>query len=262
MDIKQEVAIQNIALYLELMQKGMQDKLFFADKLFSPVDTFVDFGCADGSLLQALHFLKPESRLIGYDTSEQMLGIARENVPAAAFFSDWDAIEADFSTGCLVLSSVIHEVYSYSPPAEIEVFWRRVFQSGFRYIAIRDMMVSEQDAYPVAPGEKEKILAKPPYAAVLQRFEEVNGPITSSKQLLHFLLKYRYTDNWEREVRENYLPLSAETLLTKIPGQYKFVYYAHETLPYIADCVKKDFAIDLRMKTHMKILLEYKGEPS
>ncbi|MGA1049083.1 MAG: hypothetical protein ACO3UU_13830, partial [Minisyncoccia bacterium] len=41
-------------------------------------------------------------------------------------------------------------------------------------------------------------------------FEKVWGSIFKDyRNFIHFLLKYRYTDNWEREVNENYLPSDA-----------------------------------------------------
>ncbi|MGN1020096.1 MAG: class I SAM-dependent methyltransferase [Aristaeellaceae bacterium] len=257
MEKKQEVEISNMDTYLALMQKGMQDKLFFVKELFSRVDTFVDFGCADGSLLRSLRELNAASRLIGYDISQQMLEIARANAPGIDFFSDWADIHIDFSHSCLILSSVIHEVYSYSSPEEIRLFWQRVFGSGFQYIVIRDMMFTESEDRPVAMRDKNRIIHHEEYAWLAKSFEEVNGVIDSTRQMLHFLLKYQYSHNWEREVRENYLPISLEELLAKIPDNYARVYFSHETLPYIADCVKRDFGISLGMKTHAKIILEH-----
>ncbi len=258
MNNKQEVGINNIDVYLDLMQKGMGDKLFFKDRLSSEVDTFVDFGCADGTMLRVLNALDSSKRLIGYDISERMIEIAKANAPGIEFFSNWEDIKIDFSNSCLILSSVIHEVYSYGTAEDVEMFWKRVFSSGFRYVVIRDMMFSELDEQPIDLCEKAKIADNDSYSEVLESFEKVNGEITSSKQLLHFLLKYQYFDNWEREVRENYLPTSLEELLTKIPDNYEQVYFSHETLPYIAACIKRDFNIALNMKTHVKIILEHK----
>lgn len=46
----------------------------------------------------------------------------------------------DFTKSLLVLSSVIHEVYSY---ADASAFWKEVKQCGFKVIAIRDMAYDE-----------------------------------------------------------------------------------------------------------------------
>ena len=74
--------------------------------------------------------------------------------------------------------------------------------------------------------------------------------------MIHYLLKYSYTHNWEREVRENYLGLSVEDLMKLIPNDYRVTYQEHYTLPYVAWQVKKDFGIDLRPPKHIKIVLE------
>ncbi len=258
MEKKTEVGIRNMEMYLELMKKGMYDKLFFFDKLFESVDTFVDFGCADGSMLRSLHFLSPSSRLIGYDISEQMIDIAKENMPEAEFYTDWSCIDLRGGEGCVTLSSVIHEVYCYSSAEDVEVFWERILKSGFKYIAIRDMMPTDTDENPLSDSDFQKVRKNKKYASVLASYEEVNGTITTPRQLLHYLMKYQYTDNWEREVRENYLPITAEELFALMPTEYECVYYCHETLPYLAHCVKRDFDISLKMKTHAKILFKRK----
>lgn len=46
----------------------------------------------------------------------------------------------DFNKSLLVLSSVIHEIYSY---ADVNAFWREIAKCGFRAIAIRDMSYDE-----------------------------------------------------------------------------------------------------------------------
>jgi 6-pyruvoyl-tetrahydropterin synthase len=59
----------------------------------------------------------------------------------------------------------------------------------------------------------------------LNSFENKWGDLDDHyRTFIHFLLKYKYIDNWEREVNENYLPLSYETLKKKIPSEYKIIY--------------------------------------
>lgn len=38
-------------IYLHRMQKSVLDKMFFADKVFEPIEAIVDFGCANGKLV-------------------------------------------------------------------------------------------------------------------------------------------------------------------------------------------------------------------
>ena len=69
-------------------------------------------------------------------------------------------------------------------------------------------------------------------------------------------MKYRYTDNWEREVNENYLPVSLETVKKKIPSSYKIVYEKDFILPFIQQQVKKDFDVEITHSTHTKLIIK------
>lgn len=249
-----EIKIKDMKTYLSHMKNGIEDKLFFINFKMDDIDTFVDFGCADGSLLKSLSLLFPKKRLIGYDISEEMLGIAKKNVSCCEFYSDWDKINVSFDKSCLILSSVIHEVYSYSSQGEIENFWRIVFQSGFKYIIIRDMMYSKEDV--ISLHDTKKIKANRVYRDKIESFEKINGPLSTSKQTLSFLLKYRYSENWDREVKENYLPLDITEFEHKISKDYDKIFFEHRTLPFLKKRIKEDFGVELKMKTHMKIILE------
>ena len=90
----------------------------------------------------------------------------------------------------------------------------------------------------------------------ISEFEAFNGGLTSNKNFLHYLLTYRYVENWDREVRENYFPHCIEEFLNKIPVHYEVVYFEHYTLPFLREQVWKDFGFTLSDSTHAKILLK------
>ncbi len=148
------------------------DKLFFIDKISEPIDTVLDFGCANGILIRAMQYMFPEYSYVGYDISEDMIEKARALFP-------------------------------------------------------------------------EK----------LAEYESIWGSIDKRFNLIHYLLKYSYTENWEREVRENYLPVTVEKLLPLIPDDYEIVYSEHYVLPYIKLKIKHDCGIVLKDATHFKVLL-------
>lgn len=252
-----DIRIADLGIYLQRMQKSVLDKLFFLDKVFEPFDTIVDFGCADGELIRAIRALfGDEYKFVGYDISDEMIKAARENAPFAAFTTDWDEIDADPGRSLINISSTVHEVYSYCSADEIELFWQRVFGSGFKYVAIRDMMVSEADSAPAGAEDIGKVCSNEKYAAHLGDYESVWGPIRSRRDLVHYLLKYSYTENWEREVRENYLGLTFEEFMRRVPRGYSVTYLSRFTLPYTAWQVKRDFGIDLDTDTHVKVILK------
>lgn len=95
------------------------------------------------------------------------------------------------------------------------------------------------------------------HSKALTDFEGIWGSIESNRQLIHFLLKYRYlTPNWDREVRENYMPITREDLLAKIPNEYDVLFHEHYVLPFIWQSVKNDTGIEIKDPTHMKLILK------
>ena len=265
------------------MSLAMIDKLFFADKI-SP-DLVVDFGCADGALLRQLKALKLDLNVIGYDADSNMARNSTKNIPIG---SDWYCLLEDLQglPACfyldkirngqtnppyphypikknvaLILSSVIHEICHYGSKADIDDFWKKVFDTGFEYIVIRDMVPSRSIDRPSNVNDVKKVYHKFLHTKALNDFESVWGSIESNRQLVHFLLKYRYLEpNWDREVRENYLPITREDLLAKIPNQYDVIFHEHYVLPYILQTVKNKTGIEVKDPTHMKLILKRNGE--
>ena len=240
--------------YVQKMEKSLLDKMFFMDKLFDPVENVLDFGCANGVLIKALGFLFPEHKYIGYDISDEMIQLAKIMVPEAAFTSNWNEIRVDPKNTVLNISSTLHEVYSYGSVESIDEFWERIFGSGFQYIAIRDMMLS--DEIKLMSDELDVKKVRTLFPEKLKEYEQIWGPINIRFNLIHYLLKYRYTENWEREVRENYLPITVESLLSKIPANYEVIYQEHYTLPFIKQQIQKDCGVVLNDSTHYKLLLK------
>lgn len=247
--------VTDITGYVQKMEKSLLDKMFFMDKIFDPVDNILDFGCANGVLIRALSYLFPEYRYIGYDISEDMIDLAKNTVADAKFFSDWNEIKAEPNKTLLNISSTLHEVYHYGTEDSINEFWDRVFNSGFKYIAIRDMMLS--DRIKLMSDEADVAKAKSLFPEKLKEYENIWGPVNIRFNLIHYLLKYRYDKNWDREVRENYLPVTVEALLEKIPANYEIVYKEHYTLPFIKQQIKTDSGIILNDFTHFKLLIKH-----
>lgn len=252
--------INNYDVYNKRMDKSFQDKLFFLDKIKDNVEAVVDFGCADGALIRHLSELT-NIKLVGYDSDYNMIDIARAKTNKEnCFFSEdfGEIIEEEVipQESLLNISSVIHEVYSYLDSKDIEVFWEMVFDSNFKYISIRDLCASESINRPSNINDYTKLIqrAKPSF---LSDFESVWGSVRENRNLVHYLLKYRFVENWDREVRENYFGLSLERLLSKIPmDKYEIIYFENYILPYTANKIKEDFDIELHDNTHVKLLLK------
>lgn len=265
----------DIEKYNNEMTKSMKDKLFFIDKL-SPSDQyiFVDFGCADGSMIKEL--VKIYGRIgtyIGYDCSDTMISYAKtifnkeDNLINVVFTTNWDEVLKNIgywrSPGTkvvLILSSVIHEVYSYGNQSDIDSFWNKVWCSykprdkyGFDYVVVRDMMISKsaiRDTTIDVSSIRNNLSIKP----LLDDFENKWGGIHQNKNLLHFLLKYRYTINWEREVSENYFPITIEKFIDMFDGFFRLDYFEKFRVRYIEEKIYEDFGIVLEDTTHIKAI--------
>lgn len=250
--------IANLDLYNNSMRMSMIDKAFFLDRIDPEV--IVDFGCADGSMMKFIGANYPDIDVIGYDISEEQLERAREACPDGTFFSDWkELIEylrcVNSDKIALVCNSVIHEVYSYGSPKSISEFWERVNSPIFKWVTIRDMMISRD---PFSYFDTASVSAVRAFAdsKQLSEFESHWGSISIRENFLHFLLKYRYKANWERELREDYLPVEYDDIVRYVKANV--IYWDHFTLDFLRRKVKEDFGINLRAETHIKLIFERK----
>jgi hypothetical protein len=233
--------------------------MWFLEKI--KPDCIVDFGCADGSLLKKVKEKNPDIALIGYDIDSGMEKRFKENNPEIPFTTDWKTVvefASKYTNSCILLSSVIHEVYSYSKTHDIPVFWKRIFNSGFKYVVIRDTIPDRIDI--IKPEDYNEDLQKvkskvnPQY---LEDFEKKWGSIDKNYRLfVRFLLTYRYLDNWDRESLENYMPLSYSTLLRKIPSNYTIIDGANYKFEPISVSLKNDYDINLKVNTHLNMILK------
>jgi hypothetical protein len=257
--------ISNVSVYNASMKKSLLDKIFFMDKIDAGI--FVDYGCADGALIKFLHTLFPEYQYYGFDISEEMISLARKANSDIAdnFTSDWEEIKdkifEEHQSGTktvLILSSIIHEVYSYGTASDVSDVWQRTFHEDFDFIVLRDMMPSRTVERQADINDIVKVNKNKKFRAHLVDFETFWGSIENNKNLVHYFLKYRYYENWEREVRENYIPVSREQFFLNITDEYDVIFHEHFILPFLKNKVMEDFGIELKDNTHLKLILKKK----
>lgn len=246
------------------MAQSLWDKTFFMDKISPLTALIVDYGCADGALIKLLAPMFPNITFFGYDTSKQMIQEAKENYQQknVEFFREWKALTERLKEfeGCkkaIICSSVIHEVYSYCGQEEIEKFWGRIFgvEGNWDYICIREMALSEDAFRPSSGLDVIKVIANS-YSSMLRDFTDTWGSIQMNNNLIHYLLKSRYVENWKRECKENYLPLTFEELVSLWGPRYSPIYCEHYVLPYIYESVKFNYDVELKDPTHIKLILK------
>lgn len=133
------------------MRKSLTDKIFFIDKINT--DIIFDYGCADGSMIDFISQSHPDRfHFFGFDNDPKMIEFARsKNIPNSNFSTNFDELlsSAKGKKGkiSIILSSIIHEIYSYLNQEDQDEFWKRVLKSNFDYIVIRDMYLIKIQIY-------------------------------------------------------------------------------------------------------------------
>ena len=270
----EETAINNIEIYNTRMDKSIDDKLWFLRQEMKDVGVFIDFGCANGNMLRHMYYQDPSKVYIGYDNNPEMLSIAKEYCKdtSVKFINNFDYIRKFINQACpekkvcLILSSVLHEVYSYSKDEnEISSFWKGIKEDLYPdYIAIRDMTWGVN--YEVYTPREEQLkhleccykVTKFADQNQINDFEKVIGrKVTSSpKDITHFLLKYKYVENWDREVQENYLSYEVDDIISILCDKYKITHNKKYCLPYFYEQFIIDFGIYFMGNTHYNLLLK------
>ena len=223
--------VNDLSLYLERMEAGLEDKLFFIDECEN-VKHFLDFGCANGVIIEALSKIFPDAKFYGFDANQLSLDIAR--------------------------GKNIRNAMSMATYQEMGLFWKFIKRSDFTYIVIRDMAISANTRILTVPHEDVTKVKQKADKALLESFTQEWGSISGTANFIHFLLKYPYKENWATEVKENYmvnLEVLESATLYKRSNPFSIVHYDYYMHPYIKERVKKDLDVDLTFKTHIKMIL-------
>lgn len=242
--------MKDINVYNSRMKKSLMDKIFFIDKVDAEV--FVDFGCADGSMIKMLSELFPNYIYIGYDNKQEMIDLAKQNVANAHFYSSYDEVLEhvnllNHKKSCLILSSVLHEI------DEKETFFEFLKFKNFDFVAIRDMMYEETSANRIPFNEIYKH-----YPQKIKSYFENEIWHWSGQDMIQATFKSYYVENFDTEVLEDYFSFNQNHLMSlKYKHKLIPIYEYHYLLPYWKQTIKNDFGVDLNgIKTHVQIIFE------
>lgn len=256
--------IGNYAVYTDRMRRSMWDKAFFMDKV-PGTELIIDFGCADGSLIRFLHELFPGMRYIGFDADPAMIRAAkRKRSENTWFFSDEEAMLAqiralaiDPMRIAINFSSVLHEIFHYD--CDRTSITRLIAKVNPRYLVVRDMMYHASDPDAAAPPDAVAHLQRVLPARQLESFEAEWGSISLRRNLVHLLLKYKYTENWERECAENYFSYTMDDLQALLDPSRKYAPILHYRyiLPWFRYDAQNNLGIDPgnEFTTHFALIL-------
>lgn len=188
--------------------------------------TIVDRGCGTGSLMKLL--ASRNRKIVGIDSSDALTtklhGVINANLT--------DPVFADGFVDNIILSSVMHEVYSYNGYSHFPVFQclsncARELREGGRII-IRDIWSPEDNKETCEltfdKVTKEKFLS---YIKGAPRVPQFSGHIPSigtgrfrieMRDVVEFLSKKDYVRHWDIELKEVYtsIPLSIYKSIARI----------------------------------------------
>ena len=259
--------IENYQVYNDRMRRSMWDKAFFMDKI-PGTELLIDYGCADGSLVAFLHGLFPGMGFIGVDIDPAMIDAARKRkIEHAWFFTEMGeaqeqirAMNIPSSRIAINYSSVFHEIFHYGFDLHAVSGFIRLVSP--RYLVVRDMMYCSGDPGAAVPEEAVRRVRNRLPAWQIRDFEQRFGPISLRKNLVHLMLKYKYTENWDRECGENYFSYSEEDLMRVLnpDGRYRSILHFRYLLPWIRYDMENQFGIDPghEFTTHYAMILAAK----
>lgn len=253
---------ENLEVYINGLQKTLGEKLFFLEILgkdnFFKNKIIVDFGCGDGSVLAFIskHYNCEGSILVGVDINEEMLELAKSNVTAEhTYFCkklDNIALLENHLPVVFIASSVLHELGTIYEQGKVLEFVDKYAD----YFIVRDMCVTLAHKY---PGELLGKLILNSNPKMLSQFVTRYG--ADNEALVHYLLKYTYVENWETEIKENYLSTYWKAIDRLNCGKFKTMYDRSYIQKWRAERVKKDFGIELSnytYSTHRQLILRRK----
>lgn len=242
--------------YLQRLAAGLHDKLRVARYLPADASNVLDVGCADGALTIALAASHPTLHFLGIDLDEGFIAQAQEQarraaLPNVAFRRSYlrDLLAEPTRFDCVVFASVLHEFWTYgegiSSVLKALADAHELLNAGGTTI-IRDMILEAyagQATLHVA-SIRAKVQASA-HAPVLAAFEIYWGAATNLATINHFLLKYRYQENWERELPEHYVPVTTEQYIQifALLGM-RVQLHALYLLPFLRDRWQADFDLN------------------
>lgn len=244
--------INDQKIYLDRLAKPLAEKLRITRFLPATAKKVLDVGCADGTVTLALADLFPQTQFLGLDLNTNFIGEAKKRIGERKniqFESGYlrERLNRPEKFDAVIFCSVLHEFYSYGEGISTVVKAlsdaREILVSGGG-ILIRDMLLYEYMSHSnLLLGEMtEKIYAKAEWQKQVQDFEGYFGKINTLALLNHFLLKYWYVENWDREGKENYTPVSFEKydqILSLL--DLKILFRHSYLIPYLKDKWGTDF---------------------
>lgn len=252
-----ERGIPNEKLYLKRLAGPTWDKIRVAKYIPTGAKSVLDVGCAGGAVTLALAEIFPKIKFFWIDLNRHFVDRASavakskklKNVRfEKVYLRDLLARPERFDAVSFV--SVLHEFFTYgegiSSVLKALADAHELLKPGGEII-IRDMILEEYSKHTEfgVRSVLAKILRRRDLLKFENDFEQRFGKIKNIYRLNHFLLKYMYKENWAREGKEHYIPVTFEEYesIFKLLGmelQFKDSYL----LPYLKTKWQKDLGLN------------------
>ncbi|MDX1608199.1 MAG: class I SAM-dependent methyltransferase [Candidatus Spechtbacterales bacterium] len=217
-----ERELEDKNIYLERMAKPLAEKLRVVHFIPAGAKVVLDVGCADGTVTCAMAEIFPNIEFLGIDLDGEFIEKARKkakekNLDNVKFEKIYlrELLARKQRYSAVFFISVLHEFYTYgegisSVLKALSDAHELLEENG--EIIIRDMILNEYTKNTDFRAESilNKIRSGNTDQKYIDDFESAFGEIDNIYKLNHFLLKYFYIENWERECKEHYVPVTFE----------------------------------------------------
>lgn len=263
---------KQLETYLKRMDAAMEEKLFFLDKInWDEVGTIIDFGCADGTMIEALWRMTGEEidlsnkHYIGIEKNSALRALARKRFDNKdGHFNFCEKLNNDHfrklwgtEPAIIIFSSVWHEIFSYCSKEEINEIISLIKEA--RYIIIRDMIgPSEYDGkiyYKMSNEDKSIPL---PAENILKQIKELHSYEDEEDNKYEALLKYLWQNNLEYELPEKYFSIDWEHLTQEL-HTHKVYFLRDYTNEYLQRRMSEKGLL-INFPTHRTIIYRKKGD--
>lgn len=227
--------MRNLTTYFERMSSNLNEKLGFIIDALPHLDIYqvIDFGCANGATTEALATLFPDIFFVGVDRPDIVRSNNKNNTfKNITYVDNIQCLRMEDST--VLLLSVLHEIFSFhvEPYKFLDQF------KGANHIFIRDMMFT--------PTEKDTMIYSEINSFMFERFKATRKSF-GKKEYAEYLLKQRYEDNFDEELKENYFSVHWKELSSYLYACLGL--HCEEEYKYMNDFLEDD----IRKQTKMEL---------
>ena len=260
--------IPYLSHYTSEMAKAIEEKLWFLKHIW--VTDMIEIGAGDGVIPITMYkefkhafeaYVYEPNKHLHWDLEQNVKALDRVNNKSIWSTDNYltfkDRLRQLHSINVLVLSSVLHEVFDDGLDEVAKMF--NLLSEMYRkpeYIAIRDMKLANETIYDCQTVEDRLHN----HRSDMYDYLLTSYPRNFKRDML-YLMKHRYTLNWEHEKDEDYFSVNWRTvdLILKTFG-YELE-YEEEYLPkFFQEDFKSSFGLELEgTTTHVKLLYKYKG---